>query len=138
MQISWVLLAEKVTVNEQLQRMDIVGEFHRIIADQFPHTIPKFYVVCRAKADAHQQAKMPYKVTARRPSDALVEIHNSDVSVTIPPNVGRVVGTLIADIRDFEIKSQGRHTITAVLGDSECSADFIVALRRNIADDSPE
>ena len=138
MQISWVLLAENITVNEQLQRMDIIGEFDRIIADQFPHTIPKFYVVCRAKADARRQATMPYKVTALRPSDELVEIHKSDVSVTIPPHVGRVVGTLIAEIRDFEIKSQGRHTITAVLGNSECSADFIVAPQRNVTNDKQE
>ncbi|MYE28079.1 MAG: hypothetical protein F4X87_12880 [Chloroflexi bacterium] len=138
MQISWVLLAENVIVNEQMKRMDIVGEFHRVTADQFPHSIPKFYIVCRAKADAQKQVTMPYRVTVRRPSDDLVEIHNSDVSVTIPPNVGPVVGTLIADIQDFEIRSQGRHTITAQLGDSEYSAEFIVAPRRNVTNDTQE
>lgn len=138
MQISWVLLAENVAVNEEAQRIDILGEFHRVIADQVPRTLPRFYVVCRAKADARNQTTMPYRVVLRRPSDELVELHNSDVSVTMPPNVGRVVGTLIADIQDLEIDSQGRHTITAQFGDSEHTADFIVVLRRNVIDDTQE
>lgn len=138
MQISWVLLAENVAVNEEAQRMDILGEFHRVIADHFPYSLPKFYIVCRAKADARNHSTTPYKVTLRRPSDELVELHNSDVSVTMPPNVGRVIGTLIADIQDLEIKSQGRHTITVQLGNSEHNADFIVMPRRNVTNDSQE
>jgi len=138
MQISWVLLAENAIVNDRLQRMDILGEFRRLIADQFPYSISKFYIVCRVETDAHKHVTMPYTVTVRRPSDELVELHRSDVSVTIPPDVGPVVGTLIADIRDFEIKSQGRHTITAQFGDSQYSADFIVAPRRNVTNDTQE
>lgn len=138
MQISWVLLAENVTVNEHAQRIDILGEFRRVVADQFPYSLPKFYIVCRAEVDARKHVTMPYKVTVRRPSDELVELHNNDVSVTIPPNVGRVIGTLIADIRNFEIISQGRYTITAQLGDSEYSADFIVVSRRNVTHDTQE
>lgn len=138
MQISWVLLAENVAVNEEAQRMDLLGEFHRVIADQVPYTLPKFYIVCRAKADARSHTTMPFKVTLRRPSDELVELHNSDVSVTMPPNVGRVVGTLIADIQGLEIKCQGRHTIIAQLGDSVYKADFIVALRRTVNNDTQE
>ena len=103
MQISWVLLAENVAVNEEAQRMDLLGEFHRIVVDRFPYSLPKFYIVCRAKADARSHSTVPYKLTLRRPSDELVELHNSDVSVTMPPSVGRVVGTLIADIQDLEI-----------------------------------
>lgn len=136
MQISWVLLAGNVAVNEEAQRIDILGEFHRVIVDQFPYSLPKFYIVCRAKADARSHSTMPYRLTLSRPSDKQVELHNSDVSVTIPPNLGRVVGTLIADIQDLEIKSQGRHTITAQLGDSEYSVDLIVAPRRNAKDDT--
>ncbi len=138
MQISWVLLAENVAVNEEAQRMDILGEFHRVIADQVPCTLPKFYIVCRVKADARNQSTMPYKVTLRRPSDEMVELHNSDVSATMPPKVGRVVGTLIADIQGLEIRSQGRHTITAQFGNCEHSADFIVALRRDVINDPQE
>ena len=138
MQISWVLLAENVAVNEEAQRMDILGEFHRVVVDQFPYSLPRFYIVCRAKADTRSHSTMPYKLTLRRPSDELVELHNGDVSVTVPPNVGRVVGTLIADIQDLEIKSQGSHTITAQLGDSEHNADFIVVPRRNVINDAQE
>ncbi len=56
MQISWVLLAENVIINEPTQKMDIVGEFRRVIVDQFRHTLPTFYVVCRAKADARNHS----------------------------------------------------------------------------------
>lgn len=104
MQISWVLLTQHVAVNEVAQSMDILGEFHRVTADQLPYSLPKFYIVCRVKAVARKHSTMPYTVTLRRPSDELVELHNSDVSVTMPPNVEGVVGTLIADIRDFKIE----------------------------------
>ncbi|MCY3979541.1 MAG: hypothetical protein OXG23_15700, partial [Chloroflexi bacterium] len=87
MQISWVLLAENVIVNEQMKRMDIVGEFHRVTADQFPHSIPKFYIVCRAKADAQKQVTMPDRGPVRRPPENLVKFHNSDVWVPFPQNV---------------------------------------------------
>ncbi|MDE2854655.1 MAG: hypothetical protein OXN88_10830 [Chloroflexota bacterium] len=138
MQISWVLFAENVVVNEQLQRIDILGEFRSVIADQVPYSILKFYIICRAEADARNHAAMPYRVTLRRPSDELVELHNSDVSVTIPPHAGRVVGTLIAEIRDFEIKGLGRHTITAKLGESVYGTDFMVVSQRTIANDTQE
>lgn len=125
-------------MNEHSQRIDIIGEFRSVVADGFPYSLPKFYIVCRAEADAHKEVTMPYKVILRRPSDELVELHNSDVSASIPPNAGRVIGTLIADIRDFEIKSQGRHTITAQLGDSFYSADFMVISQRTIENDTQE
>lgn len=138
MQISWVLLAENVAVNEHLQRIDILGEFRSIVADHFPYSLPKFYIVCRAEVEAHDHANLPYKLTLRIPSDEEVELHHSDVSVTFPPNAGHVIGTLIAEIRDFEFTNQGRYSITARLGDSVYSADFIVSSQRTIENDTQE
>ncbi len=136
MRISWVLLAENVVMNEHSQRMDILGEFRRVIADEFPYSLPKFHIICRAEVDASELVTLPYKLTLRTPSEELIELHSSDASVTIPPNVGHVVGNLISEIRDLEFASKGRYAITAQLGDSEYSADIVVLPRRNVKDDA--
>lgn len=138
MQISWVLLAENVAVNENLQRIDILGEFRSMVADHLPYSMPKFYVVCRAEADAHDQANLPYKLTLRKPSNEEVELHNSDVSVTFPPKAEHVIGTLIAEIQEFEFTNYGMYSITARLGDSVYSADFMVIPQRTVANDTQE
>ena len=138
MRISWVLLAENVVVNEQVRRMDIIGEFRRVIADQFPYILPRFYVVCRVEADIHGLVDVPYKLTLRRPSDELVELHTSGVSVNIAPNVKHVVGNLIAEIQNFEFMDQGQHTITAELGDSVSITDILAVPRRNVTNDAQE
>ena len=135
MQISWVLLAENVVVNEHSRRMDIIGEFRNIVADQFPYSLPKFYIVGRVETDVHEPVALPYKLTLRRPSDELVELHSSEVSVNIPPNAGHIIGNLIAEIQNFEFMNQGRHAITAQLGDSVFSTDILVVPRRNITND---
>ena len=75
MQISWVLLAENVVMNELSQRMDIIGEFRSVVADQFPYLLPKFYIVARVEVDAREPVALPYELTLRRPSDELVELH---------------------------------------------------------------
>ena len=136
MQISWVLLAENVVVNEQSQRMDIIGEFRRVVADKIPYSLPKFYIVGRVEADVHEPVALPYKLTLRRPSDELVELHSSEVSVNIPPNVEHVVGNLIAEIQNLEFMNQGRHTVSAQLGDSVFGTDIMVVPRRNITNDT--
>ncbi len=136
MQISWVLLAENVVVNEHSRRMDIIGEFRNIVADQFPYTLPKFYIVGRVETDVHEPVALPYKLTLRRPSDELVELHSSEVSVNIPPNAGHIIGNLIAEIQNFHFMEQGRHEIAAELGDSVFNTDIVVFPRRNITHDT--
>ena len=136
MQISWVLLAENVVVNEMSQRMDIIGEFRRVLADQFPYSLPRFYIVCRVEADIHEPVSVPYVLTLRTPTKELVELHRSDVSLNIAPNVGHVVGNLIAEIQDFEFVNQGQYEISARLGDSVFSTDIIVLPRRNVTNDA--
>ena len=126
MQISWVLLAENVVVNEHSQRMDIIGEFRRVIADQFPYSMPKFYIICRVEADFHEQLEVPYKLTLVRPSMESVDLHSSSLSVNLAPNVGHVVGNLVAEIQNFEFLNQGPHAITAHLGDSVFCTDIMV------------
>lgn len=138
MQISWVLLAENVAVNEHSQRMDILGEFRRVVAESFPYSLPKFYIICRAEGDAHLQAELPYKLTLRMPSEELVDLHRSDVSFNIPSNAGHVVGNLIAEIRDFEFTNQGRYSIIAKLGDSVYSVDITLIPQRTITNDTQE
>ncbi len=136
MQISWVLLAENVVMNELSQRMDIIGEFRSVVADQFPYLLPKFYIVARVEVDAREPVALPYELTLRRPSDELVELHNSRVSVNIPPNVAHVVGNLIAEIQSIKFMNQGRQVITAQLGESVFSTDIMVFRRRNITNDT--
>ncbi len=136
MQVSWVLLAENVVVNELSRRMDIIGEFRSVVADQFPFLLPKFYIVVRVEVDAREPVALPFELTLRRPSDELLELHNSRVSVNIPPNVGHVVGNLIAEIQSIEFMNQGRHVITAQLGESVFSTDIMVFCRRNITNDT--
>lgn len=138
MQISWVLLAENVAVNEDSQRMDLIGEFRRVVADRFPYVSPKFYIVCRVKADQPGLESVSYKLTLRRPSLELEELHSSNVSVNIAPNVAHVVGNLIEEIQDFEFRNQGPHTLTAQLGDSVFSTDIMVIPRRDITHDTQE
>ena len=138
MQISWVLLSENVVVNELSQRIDIIGEFRNVMADRFPYLLPKFYIVSRINADVREPVEVPYKVTLCRPSNELVELHSSDVSVDIAPNVGQVVGNLIAEIQNFQFMDQGRHLITAQLGESVFCTDIMVLRRRNISNDTEE
>ncbi len=138
MQISWLLLAENIVVKEHSERIDIIGEFRSVLADGFPYLLPKFYIVCRIEGDVRQTVALPYELTLRSPSNELVEIHTSSVSVDVPPNVRRVVGNLIAEIKNFEFMNQGRYTITAQLGDSVISTDFLVISRQNDSDDAQE
>ena len=63
MQITWMLLAENIVVNEVSQRMDIIGEFRSVIADQLPYSLPRFYIMCRVEADAQEPLTLPYKLT---------------------------------------------------------------------------
>ena len=131
MQISWVLIAEKVRVNQQCQTMDIIGEFRRVVADQFPYAIPTFYIVCRVEAAYQEPLAVPYNVTLRRPSDEVLDLHRSQVSLQVAPNAGQVVGNLIAEIQNLEFESQGSHTLKAQLGDSVFSTVITVIRRRN-------
>ena len=136
MQISWVLLAENVVVNEQSQRMDIIGEFRRVVADQIPYFLPKFYIIVRVEADVNEPVTAPYTLTMRRPSNEVVELHSRGVSISTPANVEHVVGTFVTEIQNFELMDQGKHTITAQLGDSVANTDILVFCRRNITDDA--
>ena len=131
MHISWVLLAENLAVNEEFQRMDIVGEFRSVVADKLPYSLSKFYIIVRIEGDVQRPVTAPFKLTLGRPSNELVELYCSDVSIDAVPDAGPVVGNLIAEIRDLDFVNEGRHAITAQLGESLGATDILVFHRRN-------
>ncbi len=136
MQISWVLLAENIVVKEESQRVDIIGEFRSVEADDFPLRLPKFFIFSRIEGEASENVSATYEVRFHRPSNKLEELHSSNLSLDVPPDTDTIVGNLIAEIHNLVFTDPGKHTLTAQLGDSSFETDIMVFRRRNGENDT--
>jgi len=135
MQISWVLLAENIVVKEESQRVDIIGEFRSVEAEDLPLRLPKFFIFSRIEGNVNENVSATYELKLHRPSNELVELHSSKLSLEVPPGAGTIVGNLIAEIQNFDFVDSGKHTLIAQLGDSSFNTDIMVFRRRNGAND---